>query len=42
MNMVNFSEMINEIICDTILRKFEGTTSIAQENLRRGSFLCKH
>ncbi len=34
----NFSEMVNEIICDTILRKFEGTTSIAQENLRQEEF----
>ena len=39
MNMAkNFSEMINEIICDTILRKFEGTTSIAQESLRQADF----
>lgn len=39
MNMAqNFSEMINEIICDTILRKFEGTTCIAQENLRQEEF----
>ncbi len=30
--------MINEIICDTILRKFEVNTSIAQENLRDESF----
>jgi hypothetical protein len=30
--------MINEIICDTILRKFEVNTSIAQENLRDASF----
>lgn len=39
MNMAkNFSEMINEIICDTILRKFESTTSIAQESLRQADF----
>jgi len=30
--------MINEIICDNILRKFEVNTSIAQENLRDASF----
>lgn len=35
---INFSDMINEIICDTILRKFEGNTSIAQESLRQADF----
>jgi len=34
----NLSDMMNEIICDNILRKFEGITSIARENLSRSEF----
>jgi len=39
MKMVkNFSDMINEIICDTLLRKFEGNTSIALDSVREADF----
>lgn len=38
MNFRSLGEMINEIICDNILRKFEGNKSIKRENLKDRSF----
>ena len=38
MNLRSLGEMINEIICDNILRKFEGNKCIAREQLRERSF----
>lgn len=38
MNIRNLSEIMNEIICDNILRKFEGISSIARENLSQKEF----
>lgn len=38
MEVRSISAMINEIICDNILRKFEGSKSIAREKLQDKSF----
>jgi len=38
MNLRSLGEMINEIICDNILRKFEGNKCIKRESLRDRSF----
>ena len=38
MNIRSLSEMINEIICDNLLRKFEGSNSITRENLQQKEF----
>jgi hypothetical protein len=38
MNVRSLGEMVNEIICDNILRKFEGNKCIPLENLRMKEF----
>ena len=38
MNTRSLTEMINEIICDNILRKFEGNKAISWEKLRQKDF----